>query len=143
MGRAQKITYKGTVKDDAILIGSHGNTLFKSEGDVDLSGIVYSPKYDVTFDLKGGGVVAMRGICNRVIIRRISGNCKLDLSQLVCKELVCHIARNDSTIVCGKVRSISVSLTDDALLQLTEKPVILNHKISGNARAEFATEVTH
>jgi hypothetical protein len=143
MGRAQKLIYSGTVKDDDILIGSHGHTLFKADGTVELSGIIYSPKYDVTFDLKGAGVVAMRGICNRVIIRRMAGDCKLDLSQLVCKELICHMAKNESTIVCGRVRSVSAFLYDASVLQLTEKPLILNYKISGNARAECCTEVTH
>jgi hypothetical protein len=143
MGRAQKVIYSGSIKDDSILIGSHGHTLFKANGDVDLAGIVYSPKYDITFDLKGDGVVALRGICNHIIIRRISGTFKLDVSQLSCKELVCHLAKNQSLIIVGKVRTVSAFLSDNAVLQLTERPVILNYKISGSARTEFAAEVTH
>lgn len=139
--RAQKVIYTGSAKDDSILIGSHGHTLFKGDGDLDLSGIIYSPKFDVTFDLKGSGVVALRGICNRVIIRRIAGTCKLDITQLVCKEMICHMAKNEAVVITGKVRVVSAFLTDNAVLHLTEKPVILKSKISGSARAESAAEV--
>jgi hypothetical protein len=137
MGR-QRLLFSGTSKDDSILIGNHGNALIRADGRFDLSGIVYSPKYTLTLDIKGEGVICLRGICHRIVVRKMIGSARLDLSQVACKELTCLSITDDSVIITGRVRTISnASLSGNAMLLLTEKPVIFNQRISDKARTVF------
>jgi hypothetical protein len=136
--RNKRIEYIGNKSDDSILIGSYGNTYLKVEGTFDLSGIIYSPKYTVTLTVDGKGKISFRGICNTLIIRKMSGSCTIDLSQLVCKEMRCLSLKERSIVIAGRVRTISeASLYDNSVLYLTEKPLIINPVTSGNSRIEL------
>jgi hypothetical protein len=138
MGKYQRLLFSGVSKDDSILIGNHGNTLVRAEGRFELSGIVYCPKYTLTLEIKGEGSISLRGICHRIVVRKMAGSAKLDLSHVACKELTCISVTDDSVIVTGRVRTISNAfLSGNAVLLLTEKPLIFNQRISDRARAVF------
>ena len=105
------------------------------KGNFDLSGVIYAPKYTVTFNIEGKGRLVFRGICHTIIIKKMSGDCVLDLSQVTCKEMQCISLRKKAVVISGKVRSLSnVSLRDNATLHLNEKPLILNFSASDNSR---------
>lgn len=133
--RKQRFTFKGDLKDDSILIGSHGDAVLQVEGTFDLSGIIYCPKYTVTITIKGDGKVSFRGKCSRIIVKSMSGNCTLDLSEVTCRELRFESMRDQATVVTGKTRVISrAHLTDEAVLHIAEKPLITSSFISGSSR---------
>ncbi len=134
-GKKQRFTFTGETRDHSILIGSHGDATVVIEGDFDISGIVYCPKYTLQLSIKGNGTIAFRGICNRVIIKKMSGNCSLDMRDLTCKELQCESVKKKSKILAGKTRVVTrANLFDDAILQLTDRPLITSSITSGNSQ---------
>lgn len=129
------LDFFGDRHDQDILIGSHGNTKLRVKGNFSLSGVIYAPKYKVVFSIEGKGKVVFRGICHTIIIKKMSGDCLLDLSQVTCKEMQCVSLRKKATVISGKVRSLSTaSLHDNATLHLNEKPLILNFSAADNSR---------
>jgi hypothetical protein len=133
--KKQHFSFKGESKDDSILIGSHGDANVKIDGTFELSGIVYCPKYTLTLSIEGNGTIALRGICNRVVIKKMSGDCTLNLSDLTCKELRCEFIRKKSRVVAGKTRVVTkANLFDEAILQLSDRPLITSFATSGNSQ---------
>jgi hypothetical protein len=133
--RKQRFTFKGDLKDDSILIGSHGDAIVLIEGTFDLSGIIYCPKYTVTFTIKGDGKISFRGKCSRIIVKKMGGNCTLDLSDVTCKELRFENMHDQATVITGKARVISrAHLTDEAVLHIGEKPLITSSFVSGSSK---------
>jgi hypothetical protein len=96
-GREKKIKllYTGDVQQDDLLIGSHGHTDIKIDGNFDISGIVYCPKYTVTMNIKGHGRLSLRGKCDRIIIKKMQGNCTLDLTEVTYKNYIANRCQAD------------------------------------------------
>lgn len=135
VAKKQHFSFKGEIKDDSILIGSHGDAKVKVEGTFDLSGIAYCPKYTLTLSIDGDGTIALRGICNRLVVKKMSGNCTLDLRDLTCKELRCESVRKNARILGGKTRVVTrANLFDEAVLQLSDRPLITSFVTSGNSQ---------
>lgn len=130
-----KLAFTGDVKHDDLLIGSHGNTDIKVQGNFQLSGIIYCPKYTVTLDIKGDGRIAFRGKCYRIVIRKMRGDCTLDLSDVTYKELHCHALQGKSIVIAGKARAITPAiLSDEAILHVNANQLIFNPVTSDNAK---------
>ena len=130
-----KLAFKGDIHQDDLLIGSHGDTEINVRGSFQLSGIVYSPKYSVTLDVKGDGKISFRGKCYRIIIKKMAGNCTLDLSDVTYKELSCQLLQDKAVVVAGNTRAITPAfLTDDATLHVHERQLIFNAVTQGNSR---------
>lgn len=130
-----KLLFKGDVHQDDLLIGSHGDTEIKVKGNFHLSGIVYSPKYSVTLDINGDGKISFRGKCYRIIIKKMTGNCTLDLTDVTYKELSCQLLQGRSIVIAGNTRAITPAfLTDDAMLHVHERQLIFNAVTQGNSR---------
>jgi hypothetical protein len=133
--KKQRFVFKGDLEDHSILIGSHGDAVVQIEGLFDLSGIIYCPKYTVTITIKGDGKISFRGKCNKIIVKKMEGNCTLDLSDITCKELRCEWMKDQATVITGKTRVISqANLTDEAVLHIAEKPLITSTFTSGSSR---------
>lgn len=131
--RKQRFVYKGDLKDDSLLIGSHGDAILTVDGTFDLSGIVYCPRYTVTITIKGDGKLTLRGKCNILIIRKMKGNCTLDLSEVTCRELRCESVQGQATIITGKTRLISqANLSDDAQLHVAKQPLITSSLVGSS-----------
>lgn len=136
-GRKKKIklAFAGDVRQDDLLIGSHGNTDIKIRGNFQLSGIIYCPKYTVTLDIKGDGRIAFRGKCYRIVIRKMHGGCILDLTDVTYKELRCESLEAKSIVLAGNARAITPAiLSDDAVLHVSEHQLIFNAVTSGNSK---------
>jgi hypothetical protein len=134
-GKKQHYSFKGDTRDDSVLIGSHGDATVTIDGNFEISGIVYCPKYTLTLSISGNGTIAFRGICNRIVIKRMSGTCSLDLRDLTCKELRCESIRKKAKIFAGKTRVVTkANLYDDAVLQLSDRPLITSSLVSGNSQ---------
>jgi hypothetical protein len=136
-GRKKKIklVFRGEVRRDDILIGSHGNTDVKIRGNFQVSGIIYCPKYTVTLEIKGDGKIAFRGKCYSIAIRKMDGDCTLDLSDMTYKELRCESLEGKSIVLAGNTRAITPAiLSDEAVLRVSEHQLIFNAVTSGNSK---------
>lgn len=135
---ARKIEYDGEHKDDSILIGNFGDVDFIAKGDFELSGMIYS-KQTVTFTVLGKGLIKFHGVCSKVIVNLVKGDCVLDLSELESHEVICISLRDNSRTSIGPTRIISrANLQDEALLKYIGNPRIHNYTVSGNSRIETA-----
>jgi hypothetical protein len=133
--KKQQFSFKGEIKDDSILIGNYGDANLVIDGIFDLSGIIYCPKFTVTVSIEGNGVIALRGIAHRIFVKKMSGDCTLDLRDMTCKEFRCESARKKSKIFAGKTRVVTkVSLFDDSILYLSEKPLVTSAVTFGNSQ---------
>jgi hypothetical protein len=104
---ARKLYFKGEgISEKDIVIGNHDDVHLKAEGHFDLEGLIYCPKYSVTISLKGSGILTLHGICNRVVIRNISGACILDLQDVTIKEISCESVGGSSVVRMSRPRII-------------------------------------
>lgn len=135
--KRRKISYRGEHKDESLLIGNYGDVHFVAEGKFQLSGLMYCPRYTVEFNVSGQGTISFRGACRRLVIKNISGDCLLDLSEVVCKEVHCKSAKGKSILLVGPTKLISLAnLSEDAMLQYKGKPLITNCSLKESARIE-------
>src|SRR6478736_3204407 len=135
--KRRKIKFTGEQKDDSLLIGNYENVQFTAEGKFDLSGLMYCPRYSVEFNVSGNGTIAFRGACKKIVIKNITGDCMLDLSEVVCKEVYCKSAKGNAVILIGPTKLISqANLAENATLQFKGKPLITNCAIGQSARME-------
>jgi hypothetical protein len=133
---ARKIEYDGEHKDDSILIGNFGDVDFVAKGDFELSGMIYS-KQTVTFTVLGKGLIKFHGVCHKLIIHLVKGDCVLDLNELESHEVSCVSLRDTSRTLIGPTRIINrANLQDEAILKYNGNPRILSYTISGSSRIE-------
>jgi len=132
----RKIEYDGEHKDDSILIGNFGDVDFIARGDFELSGMIYS-KQTVTFTVLGKGLIKFHGVCHKLIVNLVKGDCILDFTELESHEVSCVSLRDNSRTFIGPTRIISrANLQDEAILKYNGNPRILNYTVSGNSRIE-------
>ena len=133
----RRIKYSGDQKDDSVFISNHGNVLFNAEGKFDLSGVMYCPRYSVEFTLSGQGTISLRGVCRKIIIKNMTGDCLLDLTDVVCSEVYCKLAKDKSIILIGTTKLISqVNLVGESILQYKGRPLIINSSLKESSRME-------
>jgi len=134
---ARKIEYIGEHKNDSIVIGNYGDVKLIAQGKFDLSGLIYCGKSTVEFNIDGDGVIAFNGVCKKLIIRGMKGNCTLDLSNLTCQNVWCESIKDNSMVLLGQVKVIElISLDDEATVKYDGKPVLMNYSLRGNGRIE-------
>jgi hypothetical protein len=134
---SRKIEFIGEHKDDSIVIGNYGDAKFVAQGTFDLSGLIYCSKNTVEISLEGDGIVSFKGICKKLIIRGIRGNCTLDLSGMNTQRIWCESVKNNAVITLGTTKIIElISLDDEAVVKFGGKPILLNYSLRGNSRIE-------
>jgi hypothetical protein len=130
-----RLSFTGDVINQDILIGSHGDAEIKVNGTFELSGIIYNPKNSVTLMIKGDGRISFRGKCFRIIIKKMTGNCTLDLSEVTYKELHCELLQGKSIVIAGNTRAISPAILDDeAVLHVNSNHLLFNPITYGKSR---------
>jgi hypothetical protein len=133
----RKIEFDGNHKNDSLLIGNFGDVEFTAKGIFDLSGIIYSKK-NVEFTVVGDGLIRFHGVCRKIIIHMVKGNCVLDFSKLTSKEVTCISLRDKSKTMVGPTKIISrANLQDEAILTYDSKARLENFSILGNSRIEM------
>jgi hypothetical protein len=131
----RRIEYIGDHKHNSIVIGNYGDVRLIAQGRFDLSGLIYCGKNTVEFNLEGEGVATFSGVCKRLLIRGMRGNCTLDLRNLNCQNVWCESVKDNSTILLGGVKVIElISLDHEATIKFEGKPVLMNYSLRGNAR---------
>ncbi len=133
----RKIEFIGDHNDDSIVIGNYGDVKFVAKGTFNLSGLVYCGKSTVEITLEGEGLVSFRGVCRKLLIRGIRGNCTLDLSGVTAKKVWCESVKDQSVIALGPTKMIElISLDHDAVVRYEGRPIVLNYSLRGNSRIE-------
>jgi hypothetical protein len=133
----RKIEYIGNHSNDSIVIGNYGDVKFVAQGNFNLSGLIYCGKSTVEITLSGEGVVSFNGICRRLMIRGIDGNCILNLSNLTCEVVWCESVKGNAIINLGPTRLIElISLDHEAVVRYPGNPVLLNYSLRGNSKIE-------
>ena len=138
----RKIEYIGNHSNDSIVIGNYGDVKFVAHGNFNLSGLIYCGKSTVEINLSGDGTVSFNGVCRRLLIRGIEGNCTLNLTNLSCEVVWCESVKGNSVINLGPTRIIElISLDHEAVVRYPGKPVLLNYSLRGNSKILNLAEV--
>ncbi len=133
----RNIEFIGNHTDDSIVIGNYGDVRFLAKGTFNLSGLVYCAKNTVEISLEGEGQVTFRGVCKRLLIRGVRGNCALDLRGVTAQKVWCESIKDQSRITLGPTKIIElISLDHDAVVKYDGRPIVLNYSLRGNSRIE-------
>jgi hypothetical protein len=134
---SRTIEFIGNYKDDSIVIGNYGDAKFSARGTFELSGLIFCSKNTVEISLDGDGTVAFRGVCKKLVLKNIRGNCTLDVSGITTQRIWCESIKDNAIITLGTTRIIElISLDDEAVVKYGGKPVLLNYSLRGNSRIE-------
>jgi hypothetical protein len=135
--RGRKFEFIGDFTNDSIVIGNYGDASLVARGNFNLSGLIYCGKSTVEMEIAGDGLIAFKGVCKKLLIRRIEGNCVIDLSNLTTESVWCESARGKSVVTLGKTKTIELlSLDEDALVRYEGKPILMNYSLRGNSKIE-------
>ena len=133
--KARNIEFIGDHRNDSIVIGNYGDAKITAIGNFNLSGLIYCGKNTVEFNMNGAGEASFTGVCKKLMIRGMDGNCTLDLSQLTCDTVWCESVKGNSVIILGTVRLIElINLDNEAVVKYEGKPLLLNYSLRGNSR---------
>jgi len=134
---SRKIEFDGNHKNNSLLIGNFGDVEFTAKGTFELSGMIYS-KRDVEFTVIGDGLIRFHGVCKRIIIHLVKGNCTIDFSRLTTREVTCFSLRDSSKTMLGPTRIIHrANLQDEAVLTYSSNTLLQNYSVSGKSRIEL------
>jgi hypothetical protein len=135
--RSRKIEFIGDFTDDRIVIGNYGDASLVAKGTFNLSGLIYCGKSTVELEISGDGSIEFTGICKRLFIKRLEGNCSINLSNLTTETVWCELAKGNSVLTLGRTKTIELlSLDEEATVRYEGRPVLLNYSLRGNSKIE-------
>ena len=133
--KARNFEFIGDHNNDSIVIGNYGDAKITAIGNFNLSGIIYCGKNTIEFNMAGKGAASFTGVCKKLMIRGMDGNCKLDLSQLTADIVWCESVKGKSEIILGPTRLIElINLDNEAVVKYDGKPLLLNYSLRGNSK---------
>ena len=129
------IEFIGDHRDDSIVIGNYGDAKVTAIGNFTLSGLIYCGKSTVEFTMEGAGEASFTGVCKKLMIRGMDGNCTLDLSSVTSEVVRCEAVKGNCVVILGPTRLIElISLDHDAVVKYEGKPLLLNYSLRGNSK---------
>ncbi|SHG59465.1 hypothetical protein SAMN04488109_0990 [Chryseolinea serpens] len=135
--KGRRIEFIGDFTNDSIVIGNYGDASLVARGNFNLSGLIYCGRNTVEMEIAGDGMIVFKGVCKKLMIKRVEGNCVIDLSDLTTQSVWCESARGKSIVTLGRTRTIELlSLDEDALVRYEGKPLLLNYSLRGNSKIE-------
>lgn len=133
--KTRNIEFIGDYNEDSIVIGNYGDAKITAIGNFSLSGLIYCGKSTVEFTMAGEGEASFTGVCKKLMIRGMEGNCTLDLSRLSCDVVWCESVKGNSVVILGPTRLIElINLDNDAVVKYEGKPLLLNYSLRGNSK---------
>ncbi|RAW00593.1 hypothetical protein [Pseudochryseolinea flava] len=116
---ARRIVYSGkNNQDDSLVVGNHGPVQIVIKGDFYINGLVYCPKHRLQIYIKGNGRLALRGICKKIDIIRVNGNCVIDLEALKLSELELEELKGHTELIIGNIKQIRKGNIDEEVLSI-------------------------
>lgn len=135
--RPRKIEFIGDFTDNGIVIGNYGDASVIARGNFNLSGLIYCGKSTVELEVSGDGNIEFKGVCKRLFIKRLEGNCSIDLSNLTTDSVWCELAKGNAVLTLGRTKTIELlSLDDEATVRYEGRPILLNYSLRGNSKIE-------
>ncbi len=136
----RNLKFIGYNKSDSIVLGNFGNATLVARGTFQLSGIIFGRQSTFEIDIDGKGSISFKGRCKNIIIKSISGECTLDLSDVACRSITCLSASGKSTILLGRTKVIKqLVIGNETIVRYKGKPKLVEHLITENARFEEIT----
>ena len=133
--KARNFEFIGDHNNDSIVIGNYGDAKITAIGNFNLSGIIYCGKSTIEFNMAGDGAASFTGVCRKLMIRGMDGNCTLDLSQLSADIVWCESVKGNSLIILGPTRLIElINLDNEAVVKYEGKPLLMNYSLRGNSK---------
>jgi hypothetical protein len=87
----RKLSFDGKyIVERDVVVGNHGPAKLTVRGDFSIAGLIYCPKYSLEIVVQGNGILTLRGVCRRLIIKRVTGKAVMELEELKITELVCQ-----------------------------------------------------
>jgi len=131
------IEFIGDQKNDSIVIGNYGDARITAIGTFELAGLIHCRQSTVEINVSGEGTIQFKGICKKLIIQGVEGNCTLDLSNVTCQSIRCEGVSGTSVVILGRTRLIElISLDQEAVVKYDGHPIIMKHLLQGNSRIE-------
>jgi hypothetical protein len=129
------ITFSGTAKSNSILFGNHDDLKILVTGNFDLSGLVFCQDYTLLLDISGNGRIALRGKCKKIIIKKVEGDCEVDLQEFSARELACDLVKGNAKIITGSVRIISfIRAEENSTFVHSPKSLCIASYVNDNAQ---------
>jgi hypothetical protein len=133
----RRIEFIGDFQNDSIVVGNYGDAIMVAEGKFRLSGLIYCGKNTLELQVCGDGSITFKGICKKLLIRRLEGNCVLDFSNLTAERVWCESVKGNTIVTLGPTKTIELlSLDGDAVVRYDGNPLLLNYSLRGNSRIE-------
>ncbi len=120
----------GNQRNDSILIGNYGDAKITAVGQFELSGLIYCRQSTVEIHLSGEGTARFNGICKKLVIRRVEGNCTLDLTNVACQTVRCEAVKGKSVVQLGQIKFMElIEVDEEASVKTAGKPLLMNHSL--------------
>jgi hypothetical protein len=120
----------GNHHNDSILVGNYGDARITAIGNFDLSGLIYCRQSTVEINLSGKGTARFNGICKKLVIQNVEGDCFLDLSNITCQTVRCEIVKGKSVVLFGQIKFVElINIDDEATVKYEGKPLLINHSL--------------
>ena len=124
----------GNHQNDSILVGNYGDAKITAIGNFSLSGLIYCRQSTVEINMAGEGTARFNGICKKLVIQRVEGNCVLDLSNISCQTVRCEVVKGKSIILFGHIKFVElIAVEDEATVRYEGKPLLINHSLYENS----------
>jgi hypothetical protein len=143
-GEMKEIVFSGINKSNSILFGNHDDLKISATGSFDLSGLVFCQNYTVMLSISGNGRIALRGRCKKIVIKKVEGDCELDLREFSAKELSCDLAKGNARIITGAVRIISfIRAEENSKFFHSAKSVCIASYVNDSAEIKIYAKAEH
>jgi hypothetical protein len=120
----------GNQQNDSILVGNYGDAKITAIGNFNLSGLIYCRRSTVEINMAGEGTARFSGICKKLVIQRLEGNCVLDLSNISCQTVRCEMVKGKSIVLFGHIKFVEIiNVEEEATVKYEGKPLLMNHSL--------------
>jgi hypothetical protein len=127
----------GHHQNDSILVGNYGDAKITAIGNFNLSGLIFCRQSTVEINMAGEGTARFNGICKKLVIQRVEGNCVLDLSNISCQTVRCEVVKGKSIILLGHIKFVEIiNVEEEATVKYAGKPLLMNHSLYSDTEME-------
>jgi hypothetical protein len=127
----------GNHHNDSILIGNYGDAKITAIGHFELSGLIYCRQSTVEINISGEGTARFNGICKKLVIQVVEGNCMLDLTNVSCQTVRCEVVKGKSVVLFGHIKFVElVTIEEEATVKYEGRPLLINHSLYKQAEIQ-------